>query len=337
MEIKHNIGIDLGYALYRFARREPITDHFIEKGISVEKGIEEWISFVEDNISNLLKSDVEQLFRDTPANLFVILWTIVDNNLDSVDNLFIHLEKLDVDKYLSYIYDSYLGIENPSEEAILEKLSGENKQKEAKCINQCIRYPEITISRLNQTLKMFYNDFIVPYEEKINSVLDETIKKDQKLLNTDINKFFDTISSNLYKYNGQEILLYSTYFFDFSRTTYMRTHEENTPFMIYNIWHDKKASREQIKKQTVDLFKTLADEKRIDILRLLNKRKWYSKELADYFGLSTATMSYHINKLADIGLINMETGEMNRLYYSLNEEKVKEIFESIVKDAFEIN
>jgi DNA-binding transcriptional ArsR family regulator len=76
------------------------------------------------------------------------------------------------------------------------------------------------------------------------------------------------------------------------------------------------------KLQTNMLFNTLSDMKRLEILRLLGEREWFSNELAKHFGLTAATMSYHLNKMNGAGLITFRFGDQKKLYYSLSRENL---------------
>jgi len=62
------------------------------------------------------------------------------------------------------------------------------------------------------------------------------------------------------------------------------------------------------------------------LINLTSVRPYYNKELADHFGLTTATLSYHINLLLDIGILNFEPRPNNRFYYTTNKETLRTIF-----------
>ena len=48
---------------------------------------------------------------------------------------------------------------------------------------------------------------------------------------------------------------------------------------------------------------------------MASKRPWYNKELADYFNLTPATLSYHLNLLLDLEILNFEPSIINNRYY----------------------
>ncbi|WP_183108823.1 hypothetical protein [Thermohalobacter berrensis] len=47
---------------------------------------------------------------------------------------------------------------------------------------------------------------------------------------------------------------------------------------------------------------------------------------------TSASMSYHLNKLFDIGVIKYESGDQNRVFYKINGEKLRELFNIALKD-----
>lgn len=80
----------------------------------------------------------------------------------------------------------------------------------------------------------------------------------------------------------------------------------------------------------VQVFKALADETRLQILRLLVERPWYGHEIAQRLHLSNSTVSHHISILTLSALVSAYRQE-NRVYYELNTHEVR----GIVIDALE--
>ena len=73
-----------------------------------------------------------------------------------------------------------------------------------------------------------------------------------------------------------------------------------------------------------DTFKALADPVRREILTLLKKGRMSAGGIASNFGLTGATVSYHLSLLKKAGLIH-ETREKNYIYYELNTSVVEEM------------
>ncbi|MDA3834101.1 MAG: helix-turn-helix domain-containing protein, partial [Spirochaetales bacterium] len=72
--------------------------------------------------------------------------------------------------------------------------------------------------------------------------------------------------------------------------------------------------------------------KRLLILRLLRKRTWYSRELADELKLTAATVSYHMDILFKAELIKFERPGGRRFYYSLNSKGIKKLISCLEQE-----
>lgn len=92
------------------------------------------------------------------------------------------------------------------------------------------------------------------------------------------------------------------------------------------------AKSENLENSYILLNKFLSQEKRYKIIKMLSDKKYFSTELAKELKITTATMNYHINKLYDLGLINIEEGEKNRLYIDLNKNRLCYLLDGMRKD-----
>lgn len=82
--------------------------------------------------------------------------------------------------------------------------------------------------------------------------------------------------------------------------------------------------------EAIKLFKCLADKSRLQILKSLSLEDMYVERLAERLGLTPATISFHLKKLADAGTV---TSYRNQYYvmYALR----KEIFLSRILDIIQ--
>lgn len=72
---------------------------------------------------------------------------------------------------------------------------------------------------------------------------------------------------------------------------------------------------------------------RREILNLLRHSKMSAGEIADHFDMTQATVSYHLSKLKEAGLI-FEEKEKNFIYYQINTSIFEELlmyFQSFLK------
>ena len=78
------------------------------------------------------------------------------------------------------------------------------------------------------------------------------------------------------------------------------------------------------------MLKALSDPNRLDILCFLQDHTEYGRELSARFGLSTTTISQHINKLVSSGLVKRRM-KAKRTYYSMDRENVERFIDRLRK------
>lgn len=73
-----------------------------------------------------------------------------------------------------------------------------------------------------------------------------------------------------------------------------------------------------------DVFKALSDKTRRKILELLKEKDMTAGEIADYFNITKASISHHLNILKQADLVSDERkGQF--IYYSLNTSVFEEV------------
>lgn len=75
-------------------------------------------------------------------------------------------------------------------------------------------------------------------------------------------------------------------------------------------------------------LKALADDKRLRIVCYLSSRKYNVGELAELLKLSEPTVSHHLAKLREVGLVNLTTSGNQRIY-QLNEPTLHRLSEKV--------
>ncbi len=73
-----------------------------------------------------------------------------------------------------------------------------------------------------------------------------------------------------------------------------------------------------------DVFKALSDKTRRKILELLKEKDMTAGEIADYFKITKASISHHLNILKQAGLVSDER-DGQYIYYSLNVSVFEEV------------
>lgn len=79
----------------------------------------------------------------------------------------------------------------------------------------------------------------------------------------------------------------------------------------------------------VRFFKSLADESRLRLLGILAARECSVEELASLLNLKAPTVSHHLNKLKELGLVQMRQ-EGNTHLYSLDAEALRALSRDVL-------
>lgn len=110
-----------------------------------------------------------------------------------------------------------------------------------------------------------------------------------------------------------------SYFFSTHR---IRIFDSRTCVVIYGV----NAPLEDHRERSAELeqqLKALSDRNRILILRMLAGKKEYGAKIAEYLGITTATVSHHLEILKKAGFVNEEkVGTIK--YFSYNQEHAKD-------------
>jgi biotin operon repressor len=72
------------------------------------------------------------------------------------------------------------------------------------------------------------------------------------------------------------------------------------------------------------MLKAVADENRLKIIRLVNNQPLSVGDLADHLELTEPTVSHHLSRLREVGLLNMRA-DGNTRYYQLDKKALKRL------------
>jgi DNA-binding transcriptional ArsR family regulator len=92
----------------------------------------------------------------------------------------------------------------------------------------------------------------------------------------------------------------------------------------------KRLSGENVFEKNINIFKNLCDKTRFNILNYLMDGEVYSQEIANKYGISMATVSYHMNYLASVNLVKSEK-RAQKTYYFVNKDTLRESIEFLKK------
>lgn len=91
--------------------------------------------------------------------------------------------------------------------------------------------------------------------------------------------------------------------------------------LIFRKYIESERNKNNLDKY-LNIYKLLSDRTRFDIIRILMDKESYGQEIAEKLGITTATVSYHMEYLFAASLIFM-TRKSRRIYYSINKEEIR--------------
>jgi DNA-binding transcriptional ArsR family regulator len=147
------------------------------------------------------------------------------------------------------------------------------------------------------------------FEEKTYSILDPKIltSEENRILVSSVYQFAITISGvGQYNYIAWGLRV---------EEAFKRMKEEN----------------ENRINERVNIFKNLGDKTRYDVLRLIASGVTSIKEIAQATGVSSATISYHVNNLLQAKIIKLDRTE-NRYGYVVDHKLLEDLIEGLMED-----
>lgn len=329
---KKNMVLEFLCSVIRYARDEEFDKKQNESNYKKYREIDYWVKSVDSSISRFLKREIRILFKWFGINPMVLTSIIINNNINKIDEFFSLIDKISGEEYIKILYME-LCIEYPlMEESLKEKLEAMYDEDEVKFISETICNPEEALYRIRYALKNFYYKFFKAKEEIAEDYINKKMTEHQEKFLELEDRFTKAViamdKKTLDKY--EEASFYISYFLESG--AYALEFIKNHISIVYGFNMEYRFDNAIIEEKKKLLFKVLADEKRVEILKLISKRTWYGNELAKHLGITTATLSYHISRLIDIGVVHFEEGENNRFYYKCDTERLKEIFEYALKD-----
>lgn len=326
----------LGAALNYAFRADEAEDR-----IETSRSIIKWREMVEREISPFLSADVEELFKYNAPVKFLRA-AVLRYQLETPEELCQWLVPDHAEQAVVLMRELFeLGESDPfaidpaALETTYEKhdsLLHTSVQEEVAVVLYAVRYPDTFLRRLRLVLSEFYESFVRAALPSAIEFLDAKRAEHQKLIDEDAQKFLNQITldnfSSLYS-PDQPVRIVLSYF----ANRFISLNTEHYEVIIYGFDVEQLFRNFDTTRVVDQYLKALADPKRAAIMRLLKQRQWYGKELADHFSLTTATMSYHIEKLLSSRLIQFHTAEKNRILYSINREGIEEMLQ-LLRDDF---
>ncbi|MSU00105.1 winged helix-turn-helix domain-containing protein [Tissierella pigra] len=347
-KIEYNKAIEFIVSILKYTNSKtrqiywntPDLEKDIAKGImdfSPNKEVKDWLKYIDDNISPFFRNDLIFVTDETYRLLDVCLNLVMMEDIKDPLELIESLKTLDTSTMIEFSYKYYeLPASLDDDIELKDTLTEAYSPEIASAFMQMKIHPLEYKNKLIDVLQIFYKEFYEPFEDRVYNYMDERLIFHNDLFKKDPTDFINTIGIGDYSKAielHKEMIIYMSFYMDVGVIYF--TFED---ILVMSCGQTVEHRFENRKKRDTykALFKALSDDKRIEILKLTSKRPWYNKELADYFHLTTATLSYHLNLLLDLEILNFEPSIINnRYYYTTNKDSLKKLFNMALEDLLD--
>lgn len=337
-ELDRSLIYEFLLSLFRLENDEKmkLKELELEKEVKLNKEIVNW---VEENLSKFpadQRKKLEIFFDEESYFGLCLVSDIPSLNINTVEEYLEKISEMEPALILKKFVESGYG---PTEDIELEKIKKliENEKKAADFVNRKLNFSS---SQKWNLLQFFFdplkmkNDFIELLEwyyqnifsdqmewiekksNKINDNYQENLNRyGKKYLENILSKFFDD------PLEANKVIIAFSYFYESSLLNSLADSGENF-FLIGYRFPEIFAGDEEGLLGSLEIFKALADETRLNIISLLAEKTMYGNELAEKLNLSNATISHHVSKLLINNIIKAQK-EDNKLYFKLNKKELQ--------------
>lgn len=337
-KIEKNLCLEFIYTLMGIAYYDTIR-HLEDPNPSFDHFISDFVQSNYDSIPLLVKRDIQLLLKDFSGIFITLLHLFIRDNIQTPDVLISTLESMStIDLLNLYLEGNETGYtvetDRISLEHALDDLSVAMHQnaRDKELFFEFMQYPMDIGARFSHALTVVYDDFFKPYEPILNATLDELLIRHQALYNENPEAFINAIlfqSKESLADDNTDIHIYLGYFYG-SKVS-VAYNSTNQVFFFYGSGAEQKLYTKNLTAKYEELIKSLADETRRKLIRFLMHTPHYNKEISDHLGITTATISYHIGRLVDLGIIKHKYQEGKRIYYQVDKERFDQLFEGLYR------
>jgi len=321
-----------------------LEDLELEKEIKLDKEIANWAAESLAKIPQSRREMITKYFNEESYFGLCLISEIPTLELESIEDYFQHLKEKEPADFLKRFTQSGYG-PAPSEKLDLLKVKNliANEKKAAKFVNQKLNFssaqkwnllqfyfePEAMKNEFIELLEWYYNNIFSSDMDWIKNKLEKINDNYQENLNRYGTKYLENILGKLIDdpLTGEQNYIAFSYFYE-TRILNSTLDNGESFYLIGFRFPEIFAADEEGLLGSLEIFKALADETRLNIISLLAQKTMYGSELAEKLNLSNATISHHVSKLLMNNIIQAQK-EDNKLYFKLNKNK----FEAAVLKA----
>lgn len=342
IHFKINPCLEFACAVFAVERKGMLFDMAREMNYTIDKKDEKLVEVLENGMSKYIRSEMDYFFSICDIHALVSAFAVDYENVNTVSELLSTMEKQDTTVLFNYLGGIFVAMELPKlnlewgevkhsidkMKAYIENSKTENKAAKERLL-ECFDNPEETKQRLCFLFKQFYQKSYRPIEETILNELTKAEDHYKNILNSNPEHFITKYFFNFFKIeNGvweYKLNIHLSLFFNiYSWTVNIHDYKEKQGWVVLGFRTHKFFFQKESTDRVERFLKMLSDKRRVDIIKMLSYKPYYGYEIAAKLELTPATVNYHINLLMDADVLTFDREE-NKVYYTLNKEKVKEL------------
>jgi len=330
MKIKYNNAVETVLAFFAWTSQENNESLYMNQ---IPNEIIQWKESQNKKYPKIFLEQSKLLSSEFLLLIFSLIKIIQINSISTTKELLKYLSSISGNEFAEYVimgekfeYTLEQLLKTPSlgKEAI-NKSDGTVRQKEDELFVDFLTHPTFYKNELHYHLNKFYINSINPYESTIEEKMRKIAEEENKFIKKHKSNFYQTrlhYNSQITDENTPEEIYISYY--DCLDSIHI-----DSPFIVIYGWKNKEFNSNP---SIEEIYSLITDETRRNIIKGLSKKDMFSREIAEKWNLSPSTVSYHMNKLYSLGLINHIPGPRKRLYHVLNKEKLSQLLDYLKND-----
>lgn len=343
--LMHSEFIDFLASLFRLNNDEKLVgDLSIVNKLKPVAEIKEWIESTKKSIPEDINQKINLFFNYETFYGMCLIGEFMDCDGITIKDALSRLESFSPLKILEIFMGSGYSTQDEEDIGSLVMELVKDSKKAADYINnklpipaeykwdlfQFFINPDSMKNELLELLRWYYEHIYI----NVLSTAEENTKEYEKYFIKQVSIYGEDYLKSLnlsgYKAGNKTVFAFS-YFYEFAELSHG---DDNCNYYMFGLKHAEMISMyAHSASSNAQMFKALSDETRLNILKLLSKRKWYGKELALKLKLSNSTVSYHLSMLLINGFIKEENSD-NKIYYTFDKENIKKILCDSIDNFF---
>jgi DNA-binding transcriptional ArsR family regulator len=327
------MAVELITTMMRIAELDHFDNYIEEHRFIANSNIKEKLKVMRNQLTSFEKCNLDILFRKFKLNFYYLLIFISEKNIKTVKELINGLRRLKSDEYLAECFriSSHNISIDDEDETIYKEVIRNSSIEDAELFVEFKHDTKLLQTMLIEIIEKFYEKAYLKVEDWVTKEIEPILKNHNDLFNDNKIEFINIIGNGNYEAmisSGKDYKVYICYLSEFIPRCLF---DKNKYSFVYGFGEEQKLHLKDDNINPLEIFKTLSDETRVRILSLLSQKKWERKDLVREVGLTSATMTYQLNKLIQLGLIEISVGgDRNKALYTLNRESFKVLINNSV-------